>query len=137
MEDNNNSFLGRGWAFPVTFNRGSNSVALVQGEKDIQESLRILLSTVSRERVLVPRYGLNLISMIFEPLSVPEAALLTREIEKAILDFEPRIELENVDYNQDVENGRIDILLEYTIRATNTRTNLVYPYYFTEGTDIV
>lgn len=135
MEESN-SILGRGWGFPISFNRGNNAVHMVQDEEDILQSLRILLSTIRRERVLLPKYGLDLVHMIFEPLSVTDAALLTRKIEKAILDFEPRIDLENVDYIQDVENGRIDIMIEYTIRATNSRTNLVYPYYFTEGTDL-
>ncbi|MDW3191828.1 MAG: GPW/gp25 family protein [Cytophagales bacterium] len=136
MEENNNTILGRGWGFPISFNQASHSVNLVQDEEDVLQSLRILLSTIQQERVLEPEYGLDLVHMIFEPLSVTSAALLTRKIEQAILDFEPRIELDNVDYVQDVANGRIDITLEYTIRATNTRTNLVYPFYFTEGTDI-
>lgn len=135
MEDNN-TILGRGWAFPVSFSRGSNAANMVQDEEDVVQSLRILLSTIQRERVLEPDFGLDLVHMIFEPLSVPAAALLTRKIEKAILDYEPRIELDNVDYVQDVQKGRIDITIEYTIRATNTRTNLVYPFYFNEGTDI-
>lgn len=135
MEDNN-TIIGRGWAFPVSFSRGSNAANMVQDEDDVVQSLRILLSTIQRERVLEPDFGLDLVQMIFEPLSVPAAALLTRKIEKAILNYEPRIELDNVDYVQDVEKGRIDITIEYTIRATNTRTNLVYPYYFNEGTDI-
>ncbi len=134
--DENNNILGRGWAFPVSFSRGSNSARMVQDEEDVLQSLRILLSTIQRERVLEPDFGLDLVHMVFEPLSVSSAALLTRKIEQAILDYEPRIELDNVDYIQDVENGRIDITLEYTIRATNTRTNLVYPFYFNEGTDI-
>lgn len=135
MEEDN-TILGRGWAFPISFSKSSRSANMVQDEEDVLQSLRILLSTVRKERVLVPRYGLDLVHMIFEPLSVTDAALLTRKIEKAILNFEPRIELENVDYIQDTENGRIDIMIEYTIRATNTRTNLVYPFYFTEGTDL-
>lgn len=134
--DENNTILGRGWAFPISFNRNSNGANLVQDEEDVLQSLRILLSTIQRERVLIPEYGLDLVHMIFGPLSVPAAALLTRKIEKAILNYEPRIKLDNVDYAQDIENGRIDITIEYTIRATNTRTNLVYPFYFTEGTDL-
>lgn len=134
--DENNTILGRGWGFPVSFSRGSNSARMVEDEEDILQSLRILLSTIRRERVMEPRFGLDLVHMIFEPLSITDAALLTRKIQKAVLDYESRIDLQNVDYVQDPENGRIDINLEYTIRATNTRTNLVYPYYFNEGTDI-
>ena len=135
MEDNN-SFLGRGWAFPVSFTAGSNSVTLVENEEDIAQSLRILLSTMKRERVMMPDYGVNLHEMIFEPLSTSAATRLTNRIGRAILFHEPRINLEGITYDQDINQGLIIINIDYTIIATNSRTNLVYPFYFTEGTDL-
>ena len=135
MEDNN-SFLGRGWAFPVSFAAGGNSVEMVENEEDIEQSLRILLSTMKRERVMLPDYGVNLKEMIFEPLSTSTATRLTNRIGRAILFHEPRITLDGITYDQDVNQGLIIINIEYTIVATNTRTNLVYPFYFNEGTDL-
>jgi len=55
------SFLGTGWSFPPEFDPVSGSVVLVSNEKDIGESLDILLSTSLGERVMQPRYGCNLV----------------------------------------------------------------------------
>lgn len=141
MADNNfiNSsaaFLGRGWGFPVTFRRGSNSIDMLEGEKDIQSSLEILLATSLGERVMQPGYGCNLDKLIFEPLDTTFSTFITDQIRTAILFNEPRVVLDNIDYIVDNNGGRIDISVDYTIIATNSRANLVYPFYFNEATDI-
>ncbi|MEM9324159.1 MAG: GPW/gp25 family protein [Bacteroidota bacterium] len=134
--DQNIPFLGRGWAFPVAFRRDGGVVEMVQDEEDIDQSLEILLTTAVRERVMQPRYGLDLRNMLFEPLAVTTAALLTRKVEKAILFFEPRIELQNIAYEQRTQEGMLIIKVDYLIIATNSRRNLVFPFYLTEGTDL-
>lgn len=134
--DNNNSFLGRGWAFPVSFVQGGSTVEMVEDEEDIRQSLRILLSTMQRERVLLPDFGADLKDMIFEALTTSAGTAITGRIEQAILFFEPRIILDGITYDQNVNEGLVRLDLEYTIVATNTRTNLVFPFYFNEGTDI-
>ncbi len=56
-------------------------------------------------------------------------------IERAVLFFEPRIDLNNVEVEvEDVYRGLIRIQLNYTINITNSRSNMVYPFYFQEGT---
>ncbi len=130
------AFLGRGWGFPVTFSRGLNGVAMLEGEADIKNSLEILLSTALGERVMQPGYGSNLEELLFEPIDNTFSTFITDQIRTAILYFEPRIVLENVDYFPDNLAGRIDISIDYTIIATNSRANLVYPFYLNEGTDI-
>ncbi|MCB0428630.1 MAG: GPW/gp25 family protein [Flavobacteriales bacterium] len=134
--DQLNSFLGRGWAWPVTFNKESRSAEMSEDEQDIRESLEILLTTIRGERVMRPDYGANLQDRIFEPLRVNSASRLTEDIKRAILFHEPRVTVNDVNYQQDPEEGYILIQLDYTIIATNTRTNMVYPFYFSEGTDL-
>ncbi len=135
MEDNN-SFLGRGWAFPIAFSEGATAVEMVEDERDIEQSLKILLSTMKRERVMLPDFGVDLKEMIFEPLSTSTATILTEKIGHAILFHEPRIILDGITYDQDVNEGLIRLNIAYTIVATNTRTNIVFPFYFIEGTDL-
>lgn len=141
MADNNfiNSsaaFLGRGWGFPVTFRRGGNGIDMFEAETDIQSSLEILLATSLGERVMQPGYGCNLDKLIFEPLDTTFSTFITDQIRTAILFNEPRVVLENIDYLVDNPGGRIDISVDYTIVATNSRANLVFPFYFNEATDI-
>ncbi|MEM9337728.1 MAG: GPW/gp25 family protein [Bacteroidota bacterium] len=134
--ENNNSFLGRGWAFPVSFTQGSDIVEMAEDEENIRQSLRVLLSTMRRERVMLPDFGTDLKDLLFESLSTSTGTALTGRIEQAILFFEPRIILDGITYDQDTAQGVIKLDLEYTIVATNTRTNLVFPFYINEGTDI-
>jgi len=123
-------FLGRGWAFPVRFGNQGRSVVVAEAETDIQQSLEILLSTSLGERVMRPTFGWKRGALMFEPLSTSFSAYLASEIENAILFYESRIQLNRVDFeNPPDEAGLILIRLDYTVRTTNTRTNLVYPFY--------
>ena len=125
-------FLGTGWAFPVTFGNQGRMVTTAEAEEDIHQSLEILLSTHIGERVLNPTFGWRRDSLMFEPLSTSFAAYLMREIETAILFFEPRIKLNTVDFESEPDQeGLVLIKIDYTIKTTNTRTNLVYPFYVT------
>ena len=69
MQGDELPFLGRGWAFPVSFESEPPGVALVEGVRDIEESITILLSTAQGERVMVPTYGCDLWQYVFAPLT--------------------------------------------------------------------
>lgn len=131
-----NTYLGRGWAWPVSFQAEVAQVALSENEEDIRQSLIILLNTSIGERVLRPEYGANMEDLLFESLNVTTATLISNRIKRAILFHEPRIRVIQVDMRPDYQAGRIDVLVEYLILATNNRRNLVYPYLFIEATDI-
>lgn len=128
------SFLGRGWSFPPSFDRGGRSVRTVDAEEDIRQSLGILLGTGLGERVLRPTFGWKREALVFEPMSTSFATLLKREIETAVLFFEPRIDLERVTFeSRPGPRGVLDIRLDYRIRETNARSNLVFPFYLDEA----
>lgn len=132
----NKAFLGRGWAFPVNFKRGENTVVLSQFEKDIQESLIILLSTIRGERVLRPDFGTSVYDLLFEPVDLSIATLIADEIKRAILIHEPRVFVDKVEAMQESLQGKLELSINYTIIASNTRSNLVFPFYLNEGTEI-
>ncbi len=130
-------FIGRGWSFPPTFNRTTSGVEMLEEEADIASSLEVLLSTAQGERVMLPQYGCNLDELIFEGLDTRMKTLMADKVESAILYHEPRIELENVAL---VDSGELEgvvlISIDYRVKTTNSRFNLVFPYYKLEGTDI-
>ena len=140
--DNNNiidnkGFLGRGWKFPVEFTRGNNSATLVQHEEDVKESLIILLTTIRGSRLLRPSYGTSVRTLIFEPLDTNTATYISEEIRKAILVHEPRVFVDKVEAVQESLNGILQVTIDYTIISSNTRSNLVFPFYLNEGTNIL
>ena len=132
------SFLGTGWSFPPSFEKETGTVAMVSQEEDIRQSLQILLSTEVGERIMDPKFGCDLTKLLYEPLNVTTTTFMKELVKTAILYFEPRIELDNVLFQHNQENeGVILITVEYTIRATNTRSNYVFPFYLNEGTNIL
>lgn len=132
----NNSFLGRGWKFPVTFTEDSFTVELAEDEVDIVQSIQIILNTALGERVMQPDFGANLDDLLFERIDITTLTMITNRLKRAFLYHESRIEVNDIDLVPDTENGIIQVTVDYTITSTNTRTNLVYPYYLNEGTDI-
>ena len=131
------SFLGTGWAFPPTFNRGTGVVELVRDMEDIEQSLNILLSTSLGERVMQPEYGCNLTDYLFESLSSGIIGYIKDRVKNAILYYEPRIVAEKIDVTSDASSdlleGHFTITIEYAIPGTNSRFNYVYDYYKNEA----
>jgi len=126
-------FLGRGWSFPPTFNRSTNEVLMLEGENDVRSSIEILLSTELGERVLLPSFGWKRDRWLFESLTTTAATAIQKEIEDALLFYESRIDLNVVRVLPgDRESGKVEILIDYTVRSTNTRNNLVFPFYIKE-----
>ncbi|MBW1297703.1 GPW/gp25 family protein [Aquimarina litoralis] len=138
--DTNTSFLGTGWGFPPEFTKegnGAGKVAMLSDERDIKSSLEILLSTRLGERVMVPNYGCNLDELLFKPLNLTLKTFVRELIKNAILYYEPRIDAEKIQIDQTNElDGELLINIDYRIRATNARNNLVFPFYKQEGTNI-
>ncbi|MFN6251916.1 MAG: GPW/gp25 family protein [Acetobacteraceae bacterium] len=129
------SFLGRGWAFPPTFSRAQASVSMVAGEADIRESLWILLSTNPGERIMLPTYGCDLWGQVFTALTMTSANEIANMVTNAIVEWEPRIKVESVTVTEATDGaGWLDIRIDYMVLATNTRSNLVFPFYRVEMT---
>lgn len=128
------SFLGTGWSFPPEFTSGGASVALVSGQDDIHQSLQIMLSTRLGERVMNDEFGCDLQGLLFEEIDQSLVNNITRMVTDAILYHEPRIHLENLDVSESQsEYGLLLISIEYTVRSTNSRFNMVYPFYINEA----
>ncbi len=128
------TFLGTGWSFPPAFDPRKGAAAMAEHEEDVAQSLIILLSTAPGERVMHPTFGCGLRNMVFEQVTESTITEIKDIVSRAVLFFEPRITLERIDVDAgDQLEGVLRLLLEYTIRTTNTRTNMVYPLYLAEG----
>ncbi|SMO48639.1 hypothetical protein SAMN06265219_102422 [Gracilimonas mengyeensis] len=114
-----------------------DTAELVSEEEDIRESLTIILSTIPGERVMDPEFGCDIHHHVFEEMSFTVINHLKEDIRKAVLNYEPRVDLTGLEVgvNED-HDARLDIILEYKVRATNSRSNMVYPFYVNEGTNI-
>jgi phage baseplate assembly protein W len=107
---------------------------MVAYEEDIDEAIKIILSTNRGERVMRPEFGAGLNSFIFEPVSVTTMELVRTRVEESLIDWEPRIDVEEVKVTTSPpERNRLLIDITYRVRATNAVRNLVYPFYLQEG----
>ena len=128
------AFFGRGWAYPVAPDTAGVDVALAEHEEDIRQAVRIILETGRGERVMRPDFGAGLNEFLFEPINTTTLALLRHRVEESLVTWEPRIRVEIVEAKLAAGAlGRVDITIEYRVRATNTFYNLVYPFYLQEG----
>jgi len=137
MEDLEKSFLGKGWSFPPTFDKKLGDVKMVTMEEDIRQSLEIYFSTKLGERIMRNDYGCFLHSQVFELANESLIQGLSKELERSINEFEPRILITEIKASKaESTEGLIEINISYEIRATNNRSNIVFPFYLNEGTSI-
>jgi len=130
MSKENLSIIGTGWSFPPAFTPGGKELAMVSGIEDIRQSLSILLSTALRERVMQPAYGCNLDTMMFDSVNEHFKTYLRHLVKSAILYHEPRIKADKIEVATDETiEGRVLIIIDYTIRSTNSKLNYVYDFY--------
>ncbi|HXS18364.1 MAG TPA: GPW/gp25 family protein [Polyangiaceae bacterium] len=138
MADGKNmDFLGRGWSFPPTFDLAKQELVMTERETDIERSLHILLTTALGERVMQPKYGCDMEEYLFESMNRTTQSLVIDRIRTAILFFEPRIDVDRIHLGQSEENeGKMLVTIEFSVRATNSRLNFVFPFYVKEGTEL-
>jgi phage baseplate assembly protein W len=121
-------FLGKGWQFPVAVDeRGELEVA--EYEESVRQSIWLILGTAKGERVMRPDFGCGIYDMVFEVNSSTTAAEAAEQVRDALLSFEPRIDVLDIDVSPGGDGEVLYISIDYQVRATNTVFNLVYPFY--------
>jgi len=124
--------LGVGWAFPVKPVVGALQYA--RYEDDIEQAIQIIALTEHGERVMLPEFGAGLRTFVFEPNSPATLARIQSAVRKALVDWEPRINLERVEVTPGEEAPNLVLIhVDYVVRATNNFYNRVYPFYLLEG----
>jgi uncharacterized protein len=125
----NDGFLGSGWAFPIRPDLGGG-LGYTGGQANIEQSLLVLLRTGHGERVMRGRFGTGARALLFAPGSVQHLRLLETDIREAIRDHEPRVAAEEVRATLDPrDETHASVEVTVRVRRTNTRLNLVFPYY--------
>ena len=121
--------LGSGLAFPLQVDR-LGGIALASGEQDIDQAIELILSTAPGERPMRPEFGCGVHDFVFDTIDAATVGRLETEIRNALDRWEPRIEVQRVDFDLDhMGDGQLLIEIGYRVRATNHERNLVYPFY--------
>src|SRR5438552_1217193 len=124
-----NAFLGRGLRFPIEAD-ATGALRLAEAEDKVRDSVLLILATVQGERQMRPDFGSRLQEQVFGLLRASTFSRIAFHVQEALIQWEPRIEVQSVIARPDaVEDGLVLVSVDYTVRATNTRFNLVYPFF--------
>ncbi|MGE3622149.1 MAG: GPW/gp25 family protein [Acidimicrobiia bacterium] len=122
-------FVGSGWAFPLRVN-ASGGIALVSRERELEEAMRLILSTYPGERPMRPEFGSRLRDYVFRGITDETMSELALEVRNALLRWEPRVEVEDVVVTPDPgDRALVYIDISYRAKDVNDRRNLVFPFY--------
>lgn len=122
-------FVGRGISFPLRVD-STGSIAMTSGADDITASLTMVLSTAPGERLMRPEFGCKIWQLLFEPINANTLGLMGEAVREAVARWEPRVDLTDLRVEPVAGSvGEVRIELDYTVRVTNDRRNLVYPFY--------
>jgi hypothetical protein len=122
-------FIGVGWAFPLRTDPTGN-IALVRRQREIEESIALILSTAPGERPMRPDFGCAVHDYVFAPADANTAGDVAYAVRVALERWEPRVDLEDVVVRFDsVDAGLLYIDIRYSVRGTNDPRNLVFPFY--------
>ncbi len=125
-------FLGTGWRFPVGLDE-EGRFETVSDEEDIREAILIILKTAPGERVMQPEFGCGINDYIFSVINSATMMEIEKEVKRALLLYEPRIVTERVEVSaEDASEGKLLISIDYTVKSSNSRQNMVYPFYLKE-----
>jgi phage baseplate assembly protein W len=121
--------VGSGWRFPIRPD-STGGLGYSSGDENVEQSLKILLLTNLGQRVMRSDFGSKAPGLVFAPGSLQYLGLLETTIREAVRDWEPRIDLEEVRAEPELDDEtQITVHIGYRVRRTNTRSNLVFPFY--------
>ncbi len=114
--------LGSDARFPIQGN-----FQTISGQDVLLQDIQMLLLTIPGERPFRPDYGCNLRNQIWENM---DSALINgaASIREALTLHEPRISVLGVSGTANENTGLITFNIAFTIKATDTALNLVFPF---------
>ena len=121
-------FLGVGWAFPMKLDK-QGAFACAAYEESVRQSIWTILGTAKGERVMRPEFGCGIYDLVFEVNDAATAGKVMQAVREALLAFEPRIDVRDVQVRPEQQGEVMLISIDYEVRATNNAFNLVYPFY--------
>jgi uncharacterized protein len=130
----NRAYLGTGWKFPIRVNPSGNLQWSV-GEQSVQEAIWIILGTALGERQMLPSFGCGIHDLVFAPNNSTTQTNVSHLVKQALSQGEPRIDVLDVTVSAGPDEASMLLIrVDYRIRSNNAMSNMVYPFYVTEGT---
>ena len=127
------NFLGTGMKFPPEIDKATGRFKTISGNASVKESLYLILMTQRSERFVRPDFGSDIMGYTFMDTGETMLSIFRRNIAQTIIEQEPRIADVDVDTEFVEKQGLVVVSINYIVRDTNTRDNLVFPFYLNTG----
>lgn len=102
----------------------TNDVSILQDVDAVKSAVRNIILTNFGERPFNPIFGSGIRRLLFEPLTVITASSIRTFIETALENFEPRIEVIQIDVYADADNNAFQVTIGFRMLG-DTRIVLV------------
>lgn len=127
--EEDSSFIGQGFSWPLRVDQ-TGAIRLTDGPASLDRAITLVLMTAPGERLMRPQFGCRIWDLLFEPITPNLVGLVRQAVRDALAQWEPRVDVEDVRPVQDPgETGLLHIRIDYRVRSTNDRRNLVFPFY--------
>jgi phage baseplate assembly protein W len=108
----------------------------VTREREIEESIRLVLGTATGERPMRPEFGCAIHDEVFSPANAATFGRIAADVRASLRRWEPRIAVQEVEVSPDEDDpSTIYIDIRYTVGSSNDPRNLVFPFYVIPAED--
>ena len=98
-----------------TKNPATKDVAKLFDVQAIKRAVKNIILTNKYERPFNPDFGCNLRGFLFENITDPILVLMKDRISTAIEKYEPRVSVEDIVINEDIENNGVNIMVSFLV----------------------
>ena len=93
----------------------NNDLIAIKNENAIARSIRNIVFTLPGEKYFNPNFGSKISKVLFENIDDITASVIVDEIKESIRNYEPRVELIDVEAFPDFDNNQFDVIITYNI----------------------
>jgi phage baseplate assembly protein W len=126
------ALVGRGLAFPLVVDH-TGALMMSTGD-DVGPAIRMVIMTAPGERPMRPEFGCAIWDHMYDPINAATLGQMAHAVRAALARWEPRIEVDRVTVTPERSDGAVvSIEVDYRLRSSNDRRNLVFPFYVIPG----
>ena len=93
----------------------NNDLIAIKNENAIARSIRNIVFTLPGEKYFNPNFGSKISKVLFENIDDITASVIVDEIKESIRNYEPRVELLDVEAFPNFDNNQFDVNITYEI----------------------
>ena len=119
------NFLYKDISLYFTRNPVTSDVTTVTDIQDIKRAVRHIVLLNPGEKPFHPEIGTGVRAALFQNFTAPIKALLSSRIQEQIRKYEPRVEVTNVSFNDNVDNNELSCKIAFNVRNAPQQTEEV------------